>query len=75
MDKKSNGALIGSVVIIIILIIGGIYLYNTNVQQKMEQPVNTNVGATVQQNKTSADLTNLETDLNSTDLNSIDSKI
>lgn len=29
-EKKSNGALIGSVVIIIILIIGGIYVWMSN---------------------------------------------
>lgn len=33
-EKKSNGALIGSIIIIIILIVGGIYVW----QSKVEEP-------------------------------------
>ena len=35
-DKKSNGALFGSIVIIIILIIGGIYLFYGKIKYKDE---------------------------------------
>lgn len=37
--NKSNGALVGSVIIILILIIGGIYFYNTKVAKTPEAPV------------------------------------
>lgn len=36
--QKSNGALIGSIIIILILIIGGIYLYTTKVSKAPEAP-------------------------------------
>lgn len=37
-EKKSYGALIGSIIIIIILIIGGIYIWQTKVKEmKLEQ--------------------------------------
>ena len=36
-EKKSNGALIGSVIIIIILIIGGIYIWQSKVKSALEQ--------------------------------------
>ena len=40
-EKKSSGALFGSIVIIIILIIGGLYLFVTKMQQiKMNQKAN-----------------------------------
>ncbi len=37
-DKKTYGALIGSIIIIVILIIGGIYVWQTKVKEmKLEQ--------------------------------------
>jgi hypothetical protein len=43
-EKKSNGALFGSIVIIIILIIGGIYLFITKLEEiKNNQNVNQNL--------------------------------
>lgn len=30
MDKKSNGALIGAIIVIIILVLGGVYLWQSN---------------------------------------------
>lgn len=33
VETKSNGALVGSVIIIVILIIGGIYLVKSNVEE------------------------------------------
>lgn len=64
MENKSNGALIGSIIVIVILIVGGIYLYKTSVKGKIQQvdTYNTNVP---NDNSTS----NIEADLNNTDLN------
>lgn len=44
--KKSNGALIGSIIIIVILVIGGIYVFKMNIQkakdtQKANEQINT----------------------------------
>lgn len=36
-EKKSNGALIGSIVIIVILIIGGIYIWQTKMKTVLEE--------------------------------------
>jgi len=32
-EKKSNGALFGSIVIVLIIVIGGIYLFITKIQE------------------------------------------
>ena len=37
IEKKSNGALIGSIVIIIILIAGGIYIWQSKVKSALEE--------------------------------------
>ncbi|MEK7088681.1 MAG: hypothetical protein AAB913_00955 [Patescibacteria group bacterium] len=36
-EKKSNGAFIGSIIIIIILIIGGIYIWQSKVKNVLEK--------------------------------------
>lgn len=37
--NKSNGAIIGSIIIVLVLIIGGIYLYSTKIAKAPEVPV------------------------------------
>ena len=39
VDQKSNGALLGSVIIIILIIIGGIYLIRTKLNNIQEENV------------------------------------
>lgn len=72
MEKKSNGALFGSIVIIIILIIGGIYLWKTSSSRFSTNPsTQTEQGTQASVNDSSqiqGDLGNIEADLNSTDL-------
>ena len=73
MEQKSHGALIGSLIIVIILIIGGIYFLKTNIQEKTEpvsQNQNTEVNSTTSDNSTT-----IENDLNNTNLDNLDSKI
>lgn len=36
-EKKSNGALVGLVVIVVILILGGIYIWQSKVKNTLEQ--------------------------------------
>jgi len=65
-EKKSNGALVGSIVIIIILIIGGIYIWQTKVQKALEEKIKTE-NTVVPEDTTELDA--LEQDLNTTDTN------
>lgn len=69
MEQKSNGALIGSIIIIVILIIGGVYLYKTSAKKGLE---NNNNPALTQPAGTTDEFSNLETDVNSTNLDTID---
>jgi hypothetical protein len=67
-EKKSNGALIGLVIIVVILVIGGIYMWQSS--------QDTTVNSTISDNQTSSggvtaeDVANLDTldaDINSAD--------
>lgn len=62
-EKKSNGALVGSIIIILILIVGGIYLWQKKTAEDSDTPKED-----VQLEGT----TELETELNSIDLDSLD---
>lgn len=64
-EKKSNGALVGLVVIIIILIIGGIYIWQSNekAEEKTEETQSEDVTS-----EDSTDLDTLEQDLKTTDI-------
>lgn len=72
-EKKSNGALVGSIIIIIILIIGGIYIWQSKVKSALEEktklelvaPEDTNELDTLEQ-----ELKNIDADID-VDLNSI----
>lgn len=65
-EKKSNGALVGLVIILIILVVGGIYVWQSKVKNE-QGALNTQM-----ENLTPSDsdeLNNLEQELNSTDTN------
>lgn len=64
-EKKSNGALIGSVIIIIILIIGGIYIWQSKMKSTLEEKAK--VQNIIQMNANELDA--LEQNLNTTDTN------
>lgn len=65
-EKKPNGALLGSIVIIIILIIGGIYVWQSKVQQLLEQKKLQSEAITAMD---ANELNALEQDLSTTDTN------
>ena len=71
IQKKSNGALVGSVIIIIILIVGGIYLWRNSIKQNIV-PGNPNVTST---SGNPSEATNLDANINSIDLDSLDNGI
>ena len=71
MHEKSSGALIGSIVIVIILIVGGIYLWKNAMEKK-----------SAEENSTSSDYqsvdntaASMDAELNSMDFDSLDSGI
>lgn len=63
-EKKSNGAFIGLVIIIIILIAGGIYIWQENKKMKAAQ-----VQGEATLNQDSAALDGLDQELQTTDTN------
>ena len=69
-EQKSNGALIGTIIVILILVVGGIYFYRTNVKNRVEQAQN------VTQPTTQTDeLAGIANDANSVDVNGLDSSL
>jgi hypothetical protein len=63
-EKKSHGALIGSIVIIVILIVGGIYIWQSRIKDlKMQKQLQAEAINAV----TSDELNKLEQDINTTD--------
>lgn len=64
-EQKSNGALIGSIIIVIILIIGGIYFWQTSLKEEVAP----------NSDLSSSNTSSLEADLNSIDLDSLDEGI
>jgi uncharacterized protein YpmB len=64
-EKKSHGALIGSIIIIIILIIGGIYIWQSKVKKAAEKVPEAPVPITSE--NTTDELNTLDQDINSLD--------
>lgn len=73
-DKKSNGALLGSVVIIIILVIGGIYIFKKSAVNPAYIEINNDTNQILTPEDTSSS-TEIEAELNSIDLESLDSEL
>ncbi|MEK9182847.1 MAG: hypothetical protein AAB809_02085 [Patescibacteria group bacterium] len=69
-EQKSNGALTGLIIIIIILVLGGIYLWKSSVKEEV-----TPVGLENDISGTPDDTASLEADVNNIDLESLDSEI
>jgi len=66
-EKKSHGALIGSIIIIIILIIGGLYIWQSKVKNAMQKPPET--PTPIDSISQTDELNNLEQNVNSADTN------
>jgi flagellar basal body-associated protein FliL len=65
-DKKSNGAFVGLAVIIVILVVGGIYIWMSNQNSGAVSPVSqTSPSSQALTNQDSAQLNSLEQDINS----------
>jgi len=66
-EKKSNGAMVGLIVIIIILIVGGIYLWQNNMKKTGED--------TSGLNSINNEANTLDAEINNMDVESLDSEI
>jgi len=83
-DAGSSGALVGTAVILILIIIGGFYLWTTKVPEVQEAdqlPTIQSGGETeaiinqLETQGTSDEISDIEADLNATDLESLDSEL
>ena len=66
-EQKSNGALIGSIIIIVILVLGGVYLWQNKMKEATPPPGSNLSG--------SDDTANMEADVNSIGVESVDNGI
>ena len=65
-EKKSHGAIIGSIIIIIILIIGGLYIWQSKVKTAIEEKQPPATPTTIDPNELNAidqDLNTVDTDV------------
>ena len=73
-DKKSNGALLGSIVIIVILVIGGVYLFKKASVERVAPTTTADVNDILAPTDMTSP-TKIEGDLNSIDLDSLDADL
>lgn len=71
-ENKTNGALIGSVIIVIILIVGGVYLFKKGAVAPTPQTENDT--ADIMEPEDTSTSTEIEAELNNIDLDSLDSE-
>ncbi len=65
-EKKSHGALIGSLIIIVILIIGGIYIWQTKIKEMKTEQQRVQMQAAAINAANLNEIKTLEQDLNNT---------
>ena len=65
--KKSYGAIVGSIIIIVILVLGGLYIWQTKVKQMQMEKAKALQQAQAIQAEYLKELKSLEQDINSTD--------
>lgn len=73
-ENKTNGALIGSIVIVIILIIGGVYLFKKNVTTPITPVIENDAADILAPEVDASASTEIESELNGIDLDSLDSE-
>lgn len=73
-EKKSNGALVGSIIIIIILIVGGIYLFK-NIKNQNDIKDMENIEDTLADTSKEGTELEMQAELDSIDLEGLDSDL
>ena len=66
-EKKSHGALIGSIIIIVILLIGGVYIWQSKMKNAIKEKTQQEQSANAEAAITDNELNTLEQDINSID--------
>ena len=84
-NKSSIGSIIGTIIIIAIIILGGLYFWGKRIEEAkikenlvMEQASSTaeeNEAAAINSMSSSDDLSSIEADLNNSNLNGLDSEL
>jgi len=83
-QKKSTGAVIGSIIVIVVIIVGGLYLWGKQISEKRAQESMTpeqilsepdNSLNALQNQSKSDEVSDIEKDLNATDLNELDKEL
>lgn len=85
-NKSSIGSIIGTIVIIAVIILGGLYFWGKRVEEAKlrqalvtdttsEQTSETDEAAAIKSTSSSDDLSSIEADLNSTNLDNLDAEI
>jgi hypothetical protein len=84
-EKKQTGSIIGSIIVIIVIIIGGLYFWGTKAVAPTDEaqtppadpitmPEQDPIGDALRNTSTSDELGDIEADLNTTDIDSIDAE-
>jgi hypothetical protein len=83
-EKKQTGSIIGSIIVVIVILIGGLYFWGTTnktdtidptIDPETGEPVQDIIGDALREQGTADDLDTIESDLNATDINSIDADV
>lgn len=77
-DKETKGPMVGIIVIIILLVIGGIYLWQSRTAPEVINITSTSTDPTTQElgiQSTSVELEDIEADVESTNLDNLDSEL
>lgn len=73
-QKKSMGPMIGLLIILIVIILGGLYFWNQTADMPYENTSTDELGV-IQQQGTSDEVSSIETDLQATVIDSIDTEL
>ncbi|MEK7569325.1 MAG: hypothetical protein AAB500_00315 [Patescibacteria group bacterium] len=71
-EPKGNGALVGAVIVVLLLIIGGVYFWKTNMKKEVAPPAPEQEDVGDMGGEGVSAEGNLEANLNSVDLDSLD---
>jgi hypothetical protein len=77
-DKETKGPMVGIIVIIILLVIGGIYLWQSRTAPEVINITSTSTDPTTQQlgsQSTSVNLEDIEADVNNTNFDDLDAEL
>lgn len=75
---KSSGPIVGIIIIVLVIALGGIYFWKTQIESRQDTPTDESVAAdvaTLTAQGTSDDVNAIEEDLTATDLDTLDAEL